>query len=82
MVLLLALEGEFDSRDIVVMPRLCITSAAWGVAVRMLDVVADFSLKGEWNADLIDKWKEAFQTLEAVGRGMPLQLSEYCHIAV
>ena len=53
-------------------PRLL--SAAWCVALRMLDVVAEFSSRGEWRHDLINKWKEAFQMLEAVGEGQPCQL--------
>ena len=56
-------------------PRLI--SAAWCVAITMLDVVADFLVKGEFRGDLIEKWQEAFQLLEAVNKGLPLQASTY-----
>ena len=48
------------------------------VALRMLDVVAHFSLKREWSDCLIDKWREAFQVLESVARGIdhPLSMSK------
>ena len=54
-----------------------VKAAAWCVALRMLDVVENFSLKGEWRGDLIDKWREAFQLLEAVSKGLPLQVSKH-----
>ena len=54
-----------------------VLSAAWCVVLRVLDVVANFSEKGVWRSDLIDKWREAFQLLEAVRKGMPLQVSKY-----
>ena len=59
-----------SSRDTMA-PEPCLMSAAWCVALRMLDVVAHFAFKGEWRADHIDKWKEAFQVLDAVGKGTP-----------
>ena len=49
------------------------------VALRILEVVADFLLKGEWTGVLIDKWKGAVQTLETVAEAMPVQVSNYCH---
>ena len=42
-----------------------------------MEVVAEFSLKEVWREDLIEKWQEAFQRLEAldVSRGQPCELS-------
>ena len=62
-------------RDLTAGPQ--VKSAAWCVVLRMLDVVESFSLKGEWSGDLIDKWREAFQLLEAVSKGLPLQVSKH-----
>ena len=78
-VLLLMLEIQVDNRtatnrDLTAGPQ--VKSAAWCVVLRMLDVVESFSLKGEWRGDLIDKWREAFQLLEAVS-GLPLQVSKH-----
>ena len=52
-------------------------SDVWCLALRMLDVVADFSLTKKWKYDLIDKWEEAFQKLVAMDDGLPHPVSEY-----
>ena len=61
----------------VVIPRPRLVSAAWCVALQMLEVVANFLLKGQWGDDLVDKWKEAFQSFEAIDVGCPHPLSKY-----
>ena len=66
---------KVDSRNTVWTPEPHLLSAASCVVLRMSDVVAEFSSNGEWQHDLIDKWKEAFQMLEVVGEGLPCQLS-------
>ena len=55
-------------------PRPCLVTAARCVALRMLDVIAEFSLNGEWEEDLIDKWQAAFTTLEALDKWQLCQL--------
>ena len=71
------IEMEVDSRDTEWTPGAHLLCAAWCVILRMSDVVAEFSTKGEWRHDLINKWKEAFQALVAVGEGLPLQVTKY-----
>ena len=62
---------EIDFDDKAVTPGSGLVSPVWCVMLRMLDLVADFLLKGNWREDLIDKWKDAFQMLEAVDEGLP-----------
>ena len=54
--------------------RPCLVTAARCVALRMLDVIAEFSMNGEWNEELIDKWQAAFTTLEALDKWQLCQL--------
>ena len=55
-------------------PRPCLVTAARCVALRVLDVIAEFSMNGEWKEELIDKWQAAFMTLEALDKGQLCQL--------
>lgn len=43
---------------------------AWCLVTRMLDVVAEFTLKRVWRADLIQSWKEAFGIFQRVNEGL------------
>ena len=71
-MLVIDLAGRSMSEVVVPGPRL--VTAAKCTVLRMLDVVAEFSLKGEWNKELIDKWQAAFTTLEALDKGKLCQL--------
>ena len=69
--------GHSDSIDKTVEMGPHVVTAARCLVLRIMEVVAEFSLKGVLREDLIDRWQEAFQRLEAldVGRGQPCQLS-------
>ena len=77
-VVLLALEMHVDIRSRIKPVEPSLMSAVQCVALRIMEVVTDFLLKGEWTGDLIDKWKEAVQILETVVEMMPLQVSQHC----
>ena len=77
--LLLVLEIEVSSRsssEAVATPRHPL-SAVWCLVLRMLEVVAEFSLTRKWKYDLIGKWEEAFQKLVAMDVGQPHPVFEY-----
>ena len=76
-VVLLVLEMDVDIRSCRESVEPHLISAAQCVALRVLEVVADFLLKGQWTGVLIDKWKGAVQTLETVVEAMPVQVSKY-----
>ena len=80
LALLLVLNIEVDSgrrSDAVVTSDPCLMSAAWCLVLRVLDVVADFSLKRKWTDDLIEKWQKSFQVLVSLDHGLPHHVTEY-----
>ena len=66
-----------DSSDAIVTVEPSLMSAAWCLVLRVLNVVADFSLKTKWREDLIEKWQEPFQVLVSLDHGLPHQVTEY-----
>ena len=77
-VVLLVLEIDDDIKSSREPMEPHLMSAVQCVALRILEVVAEFLLKGEWTGDLINKWKELIQILETVVKVMPFQMSKYC----
>ena len=77
-VVLLVLEMDVGIRSCRESVEPHLMSSVQCVALRIVEVVADFLLKGEWTGSLIDKWEEAVQMLETVVKTMPLQVSDYC----
>jgi hypothetical protein len=53
-----------------------ILSVASCVALRIVEMVADFSLNRKWRGDLIHRWEEAFQLLQAMDNKLQVQVSE------
>ena len=72
--MLLVIDVGSRSMGEVVVPGPRLVTAAKCTVLRMLDVVAEFSLKGEWNEVLIAKWQAAFTTLTALDKGQLCQL--------
>jgi hypothetical protein len=64
-------------KDVTMTPGPHLVSAAWILSLRILNVIAEFTLKRDWRHDLIEKWKEAYQMLEAIDRELSCQALEY-----
>jgi hypothetical protein len=68
---LLLFEKDMDERsteDVVATPGPPLLSAGWCLALRILNMVVEFTLEGEWQGDLIEKWREAYQMLEVLDK--------------
>jgi formiminotetrahydrofolate cyclodeaminase len=77
--LLLVLEIELGSRsheNTRETPGHHMLSVASCVALRIVEMVADFSLNRKWRGDLIHRWEEAFQLLQAMDNKLQVQVSE------
>lgn len=64
-------------KDVSMTPGPHLQSAAWILSLRILNIVAEFTTNRDWGHDLIEKWKEAYQVLEAIDRELSCQALEY-----